>query len=152
MKTFTVVVLLVFFALPVHAEIYEIIDANGRKTYTDKPPVDQKDAKPISVKPNTSNSWKTDNIQQDNDRFFSDLKSEQDHEAAMAKQHAQEQATAQQEQSNNIEAAEHALEEAKKVRAGDFYNNKEGGMHYNETYLNRVRDAQRRVEEAKKNQ
>jgi hypothetical protein len=148
MKPFILFFSLLFSAIA-SAEIFEIIDKDGHKSYTDKPPLNHPDAKPKSIAPHTGNSWKTDAVHQSNDQFFDELKQEQQAEADAQEQLKAEKIAEQQKLQDDVSAAEEALKNAKAVTAGDYYPGKEHGMHYNEEYRNRVKNAEDELERAK---
>lgn len=149
MKLLTFFFTLLFLTLQCHAEIYEIIDKNGRKTFTDKPPANQPGAQPIKAKNNTNNTWQNNNVQQQNQKFFNELKAKQDTTEAATKADEDYQAALQEQKQINIKAAEKGLQQAQEVKAGDFLNNKKGGMHYTPQYHNRVNQAKGALEQAK---
>jgi hypothetical protein len=139
----------VILSVCVYADIYEIIDKNGHKTYTDKPPSDQTDLKPIKVAPETSNSWQNGNAQEQNDQFFDELKKQQDEEKAAADELSRQEEERQQKAEDAVAEAEAELERARELKAGDYFPNKQKGMHYTPEYINRVKNAEKALEKAK---
>jgi hypothetical protein len=148
MKLFILIIGLLFNSLA-NAEIYEVIDESGRKIFTDIPPLNKPDAKPVSIKPHTGNTWQNDPLQEQNDRYFNELdEKEQELEAAEERATA-EKDEAKQKAAEAIIAAEEALEEAKTMKAGDYFPNQNNGIRYTPEYLERVKDAEEALEKAR---
>ncbi len=141
-----------FFSSFVSADIYEIIDANGHKTYTDKPPLNKPDAMPLSLKPETGNSWSNDSIQEGNEEYYEELNAEEEltNNAEATKT---EETNAQQEKAViSVEEAEIALEEAKEIKAGDYLPNLNQGIHNTQEYQDRVNKAEEALNKAKEDE
>ena len=83
MKLFLVLFAL-FFSTLASAEIYEVIDESGRKIYTDKPPLNDPDAKPVTINPHTGNTWQSDSLQEENDLYFKEAEEEEQAENDVA--------------------------------------------------------------------
>jgi phosphatidate phosphatase PAH1 len=150
MKKFTLLILLCL-NYTAFADVYEVIDKNGRKTYTDKPPLNQPDSKPVRVAPNTGNTWSTDSTTSSNTAYFDELKRKQNEQATLKQTETDKKSAEDTADKTTIESAEKALQNAREVKAGDFYRNREGGIHYTQDYLNRVRAAEEQLQRAKNN-
>lgn len=133
-----------------NADIYEIIDENGRKTYTDKPPHDQPDARPISSSAKSANQWVSDGMQEQNDQYFIELKNKQAEQESIAAELAAQQEEAERLQQQSIKNAEDALDAAKEIKAGDYYSNpNQKGLRYTQEYRDRVQAAEAELEQAR---
>jgi hypothetical protein len=133
-----------------YAEIYEILDENGRKTYTDKPPLNQPDAKPVIASPKASNSWKTNTTQEENDQYYDQLKQEIENNEAQKAAEAQANNYNKQQAADNLKKAEQDLNDARTVKSGDYYHNKSNnGLIYTQEYRSRIKEAEEALEKAK---
>lgn len=131
------------------AEIYEIIDKDGHKTYTDVPPPDNPEAKPVTVAPHTENSWQSDSLQQENDIYYADQEKQERVTEEIQKRLEAENNAATAKLDDAVMASEKALEDAQVVRPGDFLPNKKKGMHYSQEYLDRVKEAEEALKKAR---
>lgn len=131
------------------ADIYEIIDKEGKKTYTNTAPHHSSEVQPKKIVPKETNVWREDEQDiADKDVFFEEL-SEQQREADALKQKNDR---LQQAAADRVKAAEANLEQAKLIQAGDYYPNKNGGLRLKPTYKERVEAAEKAVAEARNRQ
>jgi hypothetical protein len=148
MKLF-ILMFCIFFSTLASAEIYEIIDGNGHKMYTDKPPLNEPEAKPVSVAPETGNSWENDSLQEQNNQYYDELQQKQQVQEEEQQRQIIEENHEQQNTIDAVIAAEKAFEEAKEVQAGDYFPNKNGGMIHTQEYLDRVKSAEEALNRAR---
>ena len=145
----SILILLTLISPVALAAIYETTDAEGHKSYSDKPPLNQSDAKTKEVAPMTENTWETNPSQTSDDQFYRGLKARQEQEQKAQKEMADQQEAEQQRQAKAEADAKKALEDAKEVKAGDFYKNPNGeGLRYTQEYRDRVKNAEENLKKA----
>lgn len=137
------------FSIITHAEIYELIDKDGRKTYTDKPPINETDAKPVTTSAKTSNTWQKDAEQEASDSYFDEEEQRREAEINIQNDLEGRIEKAKERLAKDVEQAEKDLESAREITAGDYYPNKKEGMIYTQQYRERVKAAEDNLERYK---
>lgn len=142
MKTAIFFSLLLIATLPLHAEeIYQITDEHGRKTYTNVAPQQPKGTVQ-KVKLSNTNIRET---HADKPAENDNLEMQQNEDLERRLQQNQRQAK------NAVTQAETALEEARELRAGDYFNIPGKGLRYTEQYHERIKEAEQQLINAQDN-
>ena len=145
MKTLLLVIITSLLTANAAAEIYEVVDEHGNKTYTNTPPQGPQKSQPIKIDPVETNVWSGGMKQLEaDDDFYNELIKQQglDDAAKMEKKRLWLEAK------NNLKTAKEELEAAKVIRPGDYFPNSGGGIRYTQVYKDRVKAAEQRVEKA----
>lgn len=127
------------------AEIYEVVDEHGNKTYTNTLPPDPSTINATRLEQNKTNIWQgEENQEQLNEEYFQELtKQEEEKAAAEAEQKKIRRAAKQ-----RLDEARQAYEEAKVLKQGDYYRNKNGGIREKPEFKQRVEAAKKELDEA----
>lgn len=142
MKTAILLSLLLSFTLSLHAdEIYQITDEHGRKTYTNIAPQQPK-GEVEKVKLRNTNIRETQSLQS-----FDTMPAEAEQSAEIQQRLKQDA----QQALNAVQQAEAALEQARELRPGDYFNIPGKGLRYTEQYHSRIKRAEQQLESAQQN-
>lgn len=146
MKFFAAFPLLLLACAICHADIYRVTDEHGNTTYTNVAPQQNgKQAEAVKLKP-TNVTEEGKHLPGDNETYFEELKVQQDSRENEQKQQKRDRQAAWE----TLQQAHQNLEQARAVKAGDYFNLKDGGLRYKPEYLERVEAAEKRLQEAQK--
>lgn len=135
--------LTVMLTLPVCAEVYQITDEHGRKTFTNIAPADGAQQKIEKVQLRETNTTPSHQAYEQGDAESEQL--EQLENRTIRNRLAQDEQQARE----NLERAESELEDAKQIRSGDYFNVPGKGLRYRDEYRQRVEQAEQAVRQAK---
>lgn len=145
-KLFTYAALLaLLFSSLSHAEIYQITDSKGNKTYTNiAPKADDSSRKVEKVNVRETNTTPSDGINNEEflERQIDQRKAYENSSIDFENELAQA--------NKALRDAETELAKAKEVTSGDYFNIPGKGMRYKDSYTERVQQAEENVAEAKK--
>lgn len=136
--------LLLATSLHAFGEIYKVTDEDGNTRYTNiEPKTKGKEATKVDLK-NTNISEEGKHLPGSDDTIFEELREEREAKEAAQREKQDEKQAAYE----ALQQAKRNLEEAKEVKAGDFFNTRNGGLRYKDSYHRRVEDAERALEAA----
>lgn len=143
MKRLGLTLLLCISTYAYSAEIYQIVDEKGRKTFTNIVPPTEHNLEKVELgEPNLSHD---SNYHDDNDRYYEELAAEEQQHREIGQRLNQAEAAAR----ARLEESEAALLEARELRAGDYFNIPGKGLRYTEAYHQRIREAEMRRDSAR---
>lgn len=147
MKTVSTSIVLVLSMLLsgyLYAEIYQVTDSKGNKTYTNiAPKADGQNQRVEKITIREVNTTPSDGV--DNDEYFKrqiDTRDEYDKNTVEFESELEVASKA-------LKDAEKELEQAKEIKSGDYFNIPGKGMRYKDGYTERVQQAEEKVERAK---
>ena len=129
---------------PAAGTIYKYTDKQGQTIYSDKPPSSRVKTTIIPPSKTPANVWESNKNKPATTTSATSATNSTDEPQAAATPDAQ--LVAQQ----KLHKAEAALRDARVLKAGDYFRNKNGGLRYNADYLKRVSDAEKERDDALK--
>lgn len=126
------------------AEIYQVIDENGNKVFTNIEPKSSAGKTVQKVELKQTNTTASSNPIDEDGYLQQKQQERQEQESQLAKFEQQ-----QNEARRAVREAEQDLEQARELQSGDYFNIPGKGMRYKESYYERVKLAEDKLQQAK---
>ena len=148
MKSLLIIITLISVCHLASAEIYEVIDEEGNKTYTNTKPLPSKQGQVKTIEIGEIQALGQNEEQDANNKeFFSKLKTQQD----ATENYKRKRSKAIKDYNKKLNQADQAVIDAPTTQEGDFIPILKGGMRYTDQYHKRIAQTKKDLEDLKAN-